>query len=285
MKGAKKIAALKQDTVKDFQRLVKEYPIIGIVNMENLPAKQLQNMREQLRDSVELRMTKKNLIKIILSKAKEQKPGVEKLAEYMTGMPAMIFTRANPFVLFKKLDDNKSSAPAKAGQKASGDIIIPAGPTPFSPGPVIGELGALRIKSGVENGKVVVKEAATVVKEGQEIKASVASLLTRLGIEPMEIGLDLVAVYENGEIYTKSVLAIDEEEYLGNVRCAAAQSVALALHVGYISADTIKLLLQKARKEAVAVGKSQGIPADELVGDLLATAEAQMLGLKGQLGV
>ena len=33
-----------------------------------------------------------------------------------------------------------------------------------------------------------------------------ASLLIRLGIEPMEIGLNLVAAYENGDILTGDVL-------------------------------------------------------------------------------
>ena len=61
------ISDYKKKVVDEFVKLLKEYPIIGAINMENLPAPQLQNMRSQLRDTVVMRMTKRRLIKIILS--------------------------------------------------------------------------------------------------------------------------------------------------------------------------------------------------------------------------
>jgi ribosomal protein L10 len=36
------------------------------------------------------------------------KPGVEKLAEHFRGMPAMLFSKDNPFTLFKILKKSKS---------------------------------------------------------------------------------------------------------------------------------------------------------------------------------
>jgi len=66
-------------------------------------------------------------------------------------MPALLFTKENPFKLYNKLQKSKSSAPAKAGQTAPSEIVVPKGPTPFAPGPIIGELGALGIKTAVEN--------------------------------------------------------------------------------------------------------------------------------------
>ena len=63
---AKKISAgkhEKQGTVQEFVSLMEEYPIVGVVNMNNLPTKQLQNMRAQLRSTVVLRMTKRRLLK------------------------------------------------------------------------------------------------------------------------------------------------------------------------------------------------------------------------------
>jgi len=271
----RKIPAAKQKTVKQFTDLVRNWAIVGVVDMENLPAKQLQNMREQLRDSVQILMSKKRLIKIAIENCKKDKPGIEKLEAYLRGMPAMIFTNENPFTLYKKLDKNKSSAPAKAGQQATKDIIVPSGPTPFSPGPIIGELGALKIKAGIEDGKVAVKQDTKVASEGDIINAQLASILTRLGIEPMEIGLNLIAVYEEGEVYTKDILAVDETEYLSKIASAAREAFSLAIGVGYATEDTISMLLQKAYLDAKALGLSQCVPADELVGELLARAESQ----------
>jgi len=281
----RKIPEKKQLTVKEFSDLVDKNPIVGIVNMESLPGKQLQNMREQLRGTVVIKMTKKRLMKIVLEAAKDKKKGIEKLAEYMRGMPAMIFTKENPFTLYKKLDKNKSSAPAKAGQVANKDIVVPAGPTPFSPGPVIGELGALRIKTSIQDGKVAVNSDTVVVKEGEEIKANVAGILTRLGIEPMEIGLDLIAVYEDGEIFTRDVLAIDEDEYVANIKAMASDSFRLAISLGYTTDETIKPLIQKAYNDAKAIGLSEGILADELVKEIISRAEAQGQGLKKKLNL
>jgi len=281
----KKIPDKKLKIVQEFKDLVKQNPIVGIVNMENLPAKQLQNMREQMRGTVVIKMTKKRLMKIILEATEADKKGVDKLLETLKGMPAMIFTKENPFTLYKKLDSNKSSAPAKAGQTANIDIVIPAGPTPFSPGPIIGELGALKIKAGIEDGKVAIKEDATVVKEGEEISAQIAGILTRLGIEPMEVGLDLVAVYENGEIFAKDVLAIDEDEFMSKIAAAASDSFKLAIAVGIVTSDTIKPMLQNAYQDAKALGLSQSIEADEILIALVAKAEAGMSSLKSQLNL
>src|SRR3989338_1052307 len=113
-------------------------------------------------------------------------------------MPALLLKKENPFSLYKILKKSKSSASAKAGQIAPRDLIVPAGPTPFTPGPVISELAAVGIKAGVEGGKVAVKVDSMIAKKGETIKPAVASMLTRLSILPMEIGLNLTAVYENG---------------------------------------------------------------------------------------
>ncbi len=285
MKGAKKIPESKKKAVAEFVTLAKEFPIVGIVDVENLPAKQLQNMREQLRGSIRILMTKKRLMKIILDMAKADKKDIERLSEHLQGMPAMIFTKENPFKLYKKVSENKSSAPAKPGQTATKDIVVPAGPTPFSPGPIIGELGMIRIKTGIVDGKVAIKDDTTVVKKGEVISPTIAGILTRLGIEPMEIGLNVVAVYEDGSIFTRDMLEIDEKEYLDKVAVAAGETYNLAIQLGYATPDTIITLLQKASTDARAIGKSQTILADELVSELLAKAETEMTGLKESLGI
>ena len=195
------VAQYKKDVVSQLVKLMQDYPIIGVVNMEGLPAPQLQMMRAQLRKNCHLTMTKRRFIKLALEQSKSSKQGIEKLEASLGGMPALIFTKENPFKLSKTLAKSKSPAPAKAGQTAPRDIIVPKGPTPFAPGPIIGELAVVGIKSGVEGGKVAVKEDSVVAKAGEKIKPKVAEILTRLNILPMEVGLGLVAVYENGIIY------------------------------------------------------------------------------------
>ena len=77
MNKATKIPEKKKQIVKQLSQLVKDYPIVGIVNMENLPAKQLQNMKDQLRDTVEIIMTKQRMIKIILENCDADKKDIK----------------------------------------------------------------------------------------------------------------------------------------------------------------------------------------------------------------
>ncbi len=279
------IVEYKTRVVDEFTKLIKEYPIVGAINMENMPSPQLQVMRATLRDTVVMKMSKRRLMRIAIEKAKKNKPGIEKIEEYLKGMPAMIFTKENPFKLYSKLKKSKSSAPAKAGQTAPKDIIINAGPTQFSPGPVISELGACGLKTGVENGKVAIKEDAVVVKEGDEIKANVASVLTRLGIEPMEVGLDLVAVYEDGVIYTKDILDIDEDKFKQDLQNAATWALNLAVETGYPTKDSIELMLGKAFNDAKGLAVEQEIMCDTTAELLLSKAEAQAKSLAGEANI
>lgn len=277
------VAQYKKDVVADYVKLMKEYNIVGAVNMENMPTPQLQNMRKTLKEVV-LKVGKRRLIKLAIEQVKKDKPGIEKLEQHLEGMPGLLFTNSNPFTLSKTLQKNKSQAPAKAGQKAPKDVWVKAGPTSFAPGPILSELGQIGLKAGVEGGKVAIKSDACVVKEGEKFKPNVAAMLTRLGIEPMEIGLDLVAVYENGTIFTKSVLFVDEAKFLKDLQTAHTWAFNLAIDAAYSTKDTVGCLIGKAHNDALGLAIEANIYADAAIADILAKANRQMLSLKSIIG-
>ena len=274
------VAEYKKEIVSELVKMIIQYPIIGIVNMEDLPAPQLQKMRAQLRGNFLITMTKRRLIKLAFEETKSKKKGIEHLEKHLGGMPALIFTGENPFKLSKTLQRNKSPAPAKAGQTAPRDIVVNKGPTPFAPGPIIGELAMVGIKSGVEGAKVAIKEDTVVAKAGEKIKPKVAEILARLGVLPMEVGLNLVAVYENGLIYGREVLSIDEKEYLSRLSNAARWAFNLAIEAGYPTKQTIQVLLGKAHNDAKSLGVAQNIFDSGIIEILLGKSEQQMISLK-----
>ena len=251
--------------------------------MENLPTPQLQKMRAQLRGKVIMMMTKKNLMRLALEQGKDSKKGIEKLSEHFNGMPALIFTKDNPFKLCKTLDRNKSNAPAKAGQIAPKDIVVPAGGTGFNPGPIISQLASIGLKTAIENGKIVIKADAVVVKEGEEIPAEVAEILTRLKIEPMEIGLRLNAAYEAGDIFTRDILSVDDKQYEDNFKKAASMAFNLAFNSGYPTEETIELMILKAYNDSKALAISEDLITDETVSLMVEKAQKSMLGLKSTI--
>lgn len=273
------VAEYKKEIVNSLVSLIAQHPIIGVVNMENLPAPQLQSMRAQLRSKCLLTMMKRRLIKLAFAQTKSSKKGIEKLEAYLGGMPALIFTKENPFRLNRTLQKSKSPAPAKPGQTAPRDIVVSKGATSFAPGPIIGELAIAGIKAGVEGGKVAIKEDTVVVRSGEKINPKIAEILIRLGVQPMEVGLELVAVYENGVIYGREVLSIDESEYKKRLANAARWAFNLANYASYPTKETIRLLLGRAHNDAKAIGIAQNIFDAEIIDVLLGKAEQQMLSL------
>ena len=279
-----KPAEWKKKKVAELKEFMMEYPVIGLVNMENLPALQLQRIRIQLKDKVLILMTKKRLIKIAVNDLKDKKKGIEKLNELIKGMPALILTKENPFKLSSVLNKNKSKAFAKAGHTAPNDIVVPAGPTSFAPGPVISELASVGIKTNVVNGKINIIDDAVVVHEGDVINAKVAGILTRLGIEPIEIGLDLVCAYEDGIVYDKNVLSVDGDYYIEGVKKAYRESIGVAMEIGYLVKDTIVEMVKKAFREAKALSLSQGVMTEENIKDMVVIAENHASNLKEKTG-
>ena len=276
------VAQWKKSEVIELVKDLQKYKIIGIADMTGMPSPQLQKMRSTLKKSVEIKMSKASLIKLAIENLKTKITGLDKLLPYVKGMPCLILTNDNPFALSKTLTRSKSKAPAKPGQTAPNDITILAGPTPFAPGPVIGELGALAIKATIADGKVVIKEDAHVAKEGQVISAPLAAMLTRLNIMPMEIGINLLAVLENGEILTKDVLFVDEAKYLADLKQAALWAFNLAFNSAYPTTSVLPLLIKKAHLDAEAVADSGNIMTSKNVGKILGKAQAHMESVKSK---
>ncbi|MBW3017488.1 50S ribosomal protein L10 [Candidatus Woesearchaeota archaeon] len=276
----------KKRLVKDYAKKIKEFPVIGIVNLHAMPAAQLAQMRGKLRSSgVEIAGGRKNLFRLAIEQAKKDKPGIEKLEESLNGLPAFIFSKGNPFSLCKTLDKGKIAAPAKPGDVAPKDIVVPAGPTPFAPGPVISELAACKIKTKIEGGKINIVAPATVAKQGEEISGQLSSILLRLGITPMEIGLDLVAAYENGLVFSKQVLTIDDVQFQHNIEAAARHAVNLSVFAGILTDSTTEMIIQKAFRDAKGLATECNIMADAVAEELVMKAERQMMALSSQLDI
>ena len=56
------VAEWKKEEVKELKSIIDQYDVIGLVDLENIPAKQLQEMRRTLKGKAVIRMSKINLI-------------------------------------------------------------------------------------------------------------------------------------------------------------------------------------------------------------------------------
>lgn len=266
----RKAITQKKKTVEDLTKLIKKYPVVGIINLYKTPSFSLQKIKTSLGENAILKMSKKSLLSFALKNA-----NLEKLEKQLEGQPALILTNMNPFKLSSFLRKNKSPAPAKVGDIPEKDINVFAGPTDLPPGPAISTLTKVKIPAKVEQGKIAIVKDAVVCKAGQEITPDITAALNLLKLKPMEIGIDLVAVYENGLIYERDILNVDEKQYLDNILKASQQAINLAMEIGYTTKQTIEILLKKAFLNAKTLGTEANILDKGIIEDLIAKAKKQ----------
>ncbi len=264
--------------LKEVKAQAEQYPVIGIIDMHKLPAKQLHQIRNKLRGHAVIRMVRKSVLKLMLEQIKI--PNAAGLAGSIRGEPALIMSGLSPFRLARMIEQCKSPAKAKEGDIAPYEIVIKEGPTPLPPGPAIGDFQKLKIPAMVQGDKIAVRKDTVVAKPGDVISRELAGMLSKLGIEPMEVRLNVVSALENGTVYGSDVLFVPTEEYVGRIRSSASDAFNLAVYVNYFTSDIMPFLMAKAGREARALAKAAGIMTSDTVGVLLAqaTAEAGAVG-------
>jgi len=270
----------KKDKVEEIKQHLQSASVVALVDMKGLPAKQLQGIKQEISSIVNLKMTKKSAILRALQGSR-----YESLREKLGDMPALMFTKTNPFKLYKTLKKSRVTAFAKAGDTLPVDVTIPEGPTDFTPGPMIGEFGKFKVKTRVEGGKIAVIKDTVVAKAGDAVTAELASFLKKMGVKPMKVGLNMTHAMEGTTVYDKTVLDIDEESYLQNVMLAAQHAQNLAVEAGILTKETIEFVIVKAVQNARGLALEASILSKDMIDEHIAKAQNQALALKNETGV
>ena len=276
------VAEWKFGEVQKITEVLSKNKVIGIVEIGGIPAPQMQQMRSNLHGKAIIRSAKNNLIFRALEEAEKDVKGISNLKDLVKGQTAIIATEMNPFKLFSQLKFTRTMAPAKGGETATHDIQVKAGDTQFKPGPIVGELQKAGIPAAIQEGKVVIKTDKVVVPEGEKITPETAQMLTRLEIFPIEIGMTLHGVFEDGTIFKPDVLDIDIDQFIRNIRQASLNALSLALETGWANKQTIEPLIIKAHNNAFILAVEKGIINKKTIELLISKANAQMLALKNK---
>ena len=245
----------KTQQVAELTGLIEQSNVIGIVKISNIGTRQLQGIKRSLQGQATVKVVKNTLVKKAAEKAEGKKHGIEQVSPLLNGQNAFIFTNMSPYRLALIFSKSKVKAPAKAGSIALNDVLVPAGNTGFTPGPIISQLGEVKLPTRVESGSIWITRDTVVAAKGEKISQTLAIVLSRLAIEPFEVQLRLASAYDNGEILSSSVLDLDEERMIGDLREAYKSAINLSVYAGIVNADTITMLLAKGEREAIAVQK------------------------------
>lgn len=265
------VSEVKKQEVKGLIALIESHPVVGLVDVQGIKGRQLQKIRRDLRGTVTIRASRNTLLAIALKKSKKK---LENLSPYLKGGASLICTTIDPFQLNMLLEEKRTSAPARSGDICPDDIVIPAGDTGFPPGPLVGELQRAGIPARIEKGSITVQKDHLFVKKGEIITARQAEILGKLGVEPMTVGLELLGICEDGNLFESSVLHIDREDFMSKINTAYQQALNVGIEACIITEDTITLLISKAARSATSLGAEACILTPALIPRLLAKGYA-----------
>ena len=270
----------KRHEVEQLSAFLDRYDSVGVVDVTGIPSRQLQEMRRELHGIAELRISRNTLIERALEEAGG---GLEELVEHIGGQVGLIGTDDNPFGLYRRLEESKTSAPINAGEVAPNDIVIPEGDTGVDPGPFVGELQSVGANARIEGGSITVLEDSTVLGAGETVTDELAGVLGELGIEPKEVGLDLQGVFSDGVSFAPEELELDVGEYREDVAAGAGAGRSLAVATGFPAAGAVGLVLSTATADAKQLGLEATVVEPGIVPDLLARADGQLRALAAQI--
>jgi large subunit ribosomal protein L10 len=258
---------------QQLQKLPKEFKVIALSKMTKVRATQLMTIRKKFRDEIKITVIKNKVAKKAFENVKEIQ-GLDNLSEQLEGQSALMFTNINPFKLNSILSQNKVFLPAKGGDIANKEIIIPAGNTGIAPGPVLSEFKEANVTTKIDQGSIWVNKDTTVARSGQIISQKLASLMSKLNIKPIEAGISVTFAISDGLIFNESELSIDLKEYKNELIRSFQEAIALATASSYVTRDTIGPLITKAHQHAVALSReSRYLSRENLENTLLPEAE------------
>jgi len=273
---------LKADKVKELKELLLQYNAVAIASLEKVRAAQLQKLKKKLQKNAYLRVVKNSLITRAVSETKD-KTGMETLEKYLTGPNLFLFTNLNPFKLTLLLEKSRVKASARAGDLAAFDVTVPAGNTGLPPGPIISQFTAVGLRTRIEAGSVWVSKSTMVVKKGEPISLQLSSLLSKLGIKPVEVGLTLKVVYDDGIILNEENLKLDIDAFRRSVEAAHQYAFNLSLEAAIPLPENISYLIRKANQEAYSLALNAEITSKDTIDDLIRKANTEMLSLTKKL--
>ena len=174
------------------------------------------------------------------------------LLDQLVGNVGLIFTSGDLASVRDEVMKFKVGAPARVGLVAPNDVTVPAGNTGLDPSST-SFFQALNIPTKINKGTVEIVADVALIKAGDKVGGSEATLLSKLGIRPFSYGLVVRQVIDGGAIYDPKVLDITDADLLGNAGDAIARVAALSLETGVATPASVPHSLINGYKNLLAI--------------------------------
>jgi large subunit ribosomal protein L10 len=276
--GRKSYPKKKRLMYQEMMKFPKEYGALAISNLNKVRARQLMQLRKKFRADMKLRVVKNKVVQRAFEKI-DNIPRLPELSNRLEGQCLLLFTNTNPFRLNLIFDKSKIFLPAKGGDIAPTEIIVPAGNTGITPGPVLSEFKEANVPTKIDQGSIWVVKDTRVAKPGDQISQKLASLLSKLNVKPIEAGISVSCALADGLFFTEEDLKIDLDAYVKEMAKGAFEGLNLAIVSGYLTPETVRPLILQAGQEALNLSVSAGYLTKDTIKPILLNAHAQSISV------
>jgi large subunit ribosomal protein LP0 len=233
-------------------QLLDEYPKCFIVGVDNVGSKQMQQIRQSLRNDAVLLMGKNTMIRKAIRGHLENNPALEKLLPYIKANVGFVFTNLELVDVRDKILENRVKAPARAGAIAPIDVFIPAQNTGLGPEKT-SFFQALSIPTKISKGTIEILNEIHLIKKDDKVGASEATLLNMLNISPFTYGLIIRQVYDSGTVFDPEILDITPEDLRSKFLTGVRNVAAVSLAIGYPTLASVPHSIVNGLKNLIAV--------------------------------
>lgn len=233
-------------------QLLDEYPKCFLVEADNVGSKQMQQIRISLRGHAVVLMGKNTMMRKAIRGHLAQNPKLETLMNHIKGNVGFVFTKEDLVSIRDMLLANKVKAPAKAGALAPLDVGVPAQNTGLGPEKT-SFFQALNIPTKITKGTIEITNDVALIKAGDKVGMSEATLLNMLGISPFTYGLQVTKVYDSGSIFDPTILDITDEDLKTHILAGIRNIAALCLKIGYPTVASVPHSIINGMKNCMAL--------------------------------
>lgn len=212
--------------------LIDEYPKCFLVGVDNVGSKQMQQIRIALRGHAVVLMGKNTMMRKAIRSHLENNPSLEKLLNHIKGNVGFVFTKGELTDIRKIILENRVGAPAKAGAIAPLSVTVTARNTGLGPEKT-SFFQALAIPTKITKGTIEILNDVQLIKEGEKVGASEATLLTMLKVMPFSYGLVIQQVYDSGTVFQPAILDMTDDDLRAKFMAGVSRVAGLSLAIGY----------------------------------------------------
>lgn len=256
-----------------FERIYKifdKYEKAIIVDVNNISASQIQKVRVELRSlGGEFLMGKNTLIKAALTARLREPVETDRdfeqkkkdytdcsrwecLLRLLQGNVGIVFCTGDFSEIKEVMDKNSRGAPAKVGQIAQSDVVVPAGSTGLDPKQT-SFFQQLDIQTKIVKSVIEIITPTKIISVGEIVEPGQAALLDKLQIRPFVYILAATDVVDNGKVFPAAVLNITPEDIKAKYARVLNYVAAVSMEAAYPTEVSVRHSITNSFKNLVGV--------------------------------